>query len=73
MTEKFNTKNNYELDHTSFGGLIYPSDYDRETTLSDMARRIAADNRFERMLMTNTTMRNRKRRNGGNNNNVLSK
>ena len=47
MTKKIYTPSNYKPDHTRFGGLIAPSDFDRETTMSDVISRIVSDMKFD--------------------------
>lgn len=47
MKENFYRSGNYHVDHRTYGGSIYPSDFDRKTTLSDMAARILADRKFD--------------------------
>lgn len=43
MTVTFNRYGIYEADHSTFGGIVCPSDFDRKTTLSEIAERIAKD------------------------------
>lgn len=69
MTGKFN-KNKYgiyEADHTRFGGLIYPSDFNTDyrgkdnTNGSQIAKRIASDYQFDKQFKKNTENRNRQK------------
>lgn len=64
-------KNFYEIElhtnkHTTFGGVIYPSDFEPECrrenkkTGSDIARRIISDWSFDRQCEQNIAMRSRK-------------
>lgn len=53
MTEKFNRIGTYEVDHTKFGGIIYPSDFNTDyrgkdnTNGSIIAQRIVSDKQFD--------------------------
>lgn len=42
-TKKHYTPTRNIADHHTFGGLIYPSDFDRCTSMSDIADRIISD------------------------------
>lgn len=53
MTETFYRTGNYEVDHTTFGGIIYASDFDRKPTLSDIASRIESDQKFNEKCRKN--------------------
>lgn len=59
MTELFNNKQKYEVDHTKFGGIIYPSDFNTDyrgkdnTNGSTIASRIAQDNNFDKLCRKN--------------------
>lgn len=59
MTERIYNIKNYEADHTTFGGLIYPSDFNTDyrgknnTKGSPIASRIASDNNFDKRCRKN--------------------
>lgn len=62
MREKFNTSKTYKVDHFTFGGLIYPSDFNTDyrgkdnTNGSPIANRIACDKKLDqqwRKLISN--------------------
>lgn len=53
MTERFNKYGIYESDHSTFGGVICPSDFDRKTTLSEIASRIISDQKFDKYCRKN--------------------
>lgn len=58
MTEKFNTYN-YEMGHSTFGGILYNSDFDTNHSGSrNMARRIAQDWMFDKHCASNEKIRN---------------
>ena len=40
MAETFYRTGNYNVDHSTFGGIIYPSDYDPNFTNGNIASRI---------------------------------
>lgn len=42
----YTTLSNY-VDHTRFGGLISPSDFDRKTSMTDVIGRIISDVKFD--------------------------
>lgn len=44
-------------DHTTFGGRIYASDFDRKTTLSEAAAKIIADKKFDQQCKRNSIFR----------------
>lgn len=52
MTGKINTigKYDYSINYINYGGEIYPSDFYRKTSMSDMASRIESDIRYEEKL-----------------------
>lgn len=58
----YTTPSNYKPDHTRFGGLISPSDFDRETTMSDVVGRIISDMKFDEQCRKNILAR---RKNNG--------
>lgn len=59
MTETINRYQNYEVDHSTFGGLIYVSDFNTEYTgiknqkRSRVAERIISDFAFDRQCKKN--------------------
>lgn len=52
----------YEVNHTTFGGKIYTSDFDSEyaTTISDIADRIISDMKFDERCKRFAENRDRK-------------
>ena len=68
MTEKFNRYGIREIDHTTFGGIIYPSDFNTDyrgkdnTNGSSIASRIISDQKFDERCRK-TLLR---KQNGGN-------
>lgn len=70
MTERFNRYGIYEIDHTKFGGIIYPSDYNtdyrgKDTKESQIAKRIISDRNFDYMCNRNIELRNKNKKLGG--------
>ena len=59
MTQKTNKYGIYEVDHTKFGGIIYPSDFNTDyrgkdnTNGSLIAQRIERDKRFDKQCKRN--------------------
>lgn len=59
MTQKINRYKTYEVDHTKFGGIIYPSDFSTDYQGKDnsdgstIANRIARDKRFDEQCRRN--------------------
>lgn len=59
MTHKTNRYGIYEVDHTKFGGIIYPSDYNTNNigknnyNGSPIVARIARDENFDRQCRNN--------------------
>lgn len=59
MTEAFCKTGLYETDHSKFGGLIFPSDFNTNVrgknnySGSPIARRIENDDRFDRQCIRN--------------------
>lgn len=51
-----NNKINH-MQYTAFGGEIYKRDFDAHLTMSDIASRIAADQRFEKTCRQNENFR----------------
>lgn len=65
---KYNTKDNvkqdsiYTVKRNTFGGVIYPKDYDAHYYMSDIAERIASDYRFDEQCRKNTEYKNKNKR-----------
>lgn len=59
MTDNFYETKKYN-DHTRFGGLISPSDFDRETTMSDVIGHIISDMKFDKQCKKNILARRKK-------------
>lgn len=57
MTDEFNNSRYYKSDRSRFCGKIYNYDFDGYTTISDIAQRIATDEKFDRMCANNTKVR----------------
>lgn len=59
MTQTTNRYKTYEVDHTKFGGIIYPSDFSTDyrgkdnSNGSTIANRIARDKRFDEQCRRN--------------------
>lgn len=59
MTETFYRTGSYKVDHTTFGGLICPSDFNTDyrgkdnTNGSPIAKRIASDDKFDQQCRKN--------------------
>lgn len=59
MSRTINRYGIYEVDHTTFGGIIYPSDYNTDNlgknnyNGSPIANRIANDNKFDEQCRKN--------------------
>lgn len=47
MAKTFYTAGIYKVDHTQFGGIIYPSDFDTSSTNGNIASRIENDKKFD--------------------------
>ena len=62
MTETLKRVTGYNSDHSTFGGIIYPSDFDTSYTNGNIAQRIENDNRFDKQCRK---IQNRKKRFGG--------
>ncbi len=66
MTETFYRARSFQADHTTFGGIIRPSDYNtdcggkRNTDGSVIARRILSDQRFDEQCRKNAENRTRR-------------
>ena len=65
MTENFDKTINIYTNHSSFGGVIYPSDFETEYYSENgrnIASRIASDWNFEKQCLKNEIARERKRK-----------
>ena len=65
MTENFDKTINIHTNHSSFGGIIYPSDFETEYYSENgrnIASRIASDWNFEKQCLKNEIARERKRK-----------
>lgn len=49
--------NRYHTDHTSFGGRIFISDFDKKSSLSEITGRILSDQCFDRACEQNAKNR----------------
>lgn len=69
MTQTANKYETHEVDHTKFGGIIYPSDYNTDyrgkdsTRGSQIANRIISDRNFDYRCKKNIELRNNKKNN----------
>lgn len=45
------------VNHTTFGGKIYFTDFDRKTTLVEIAEKIISDRKFDQQCMKNIEIR----------------
>jgi len=74
MTETFCKTEFYEVDRTTFGGLIYPSDYNTDyrgkdnTRGSVIAQRIISDRNFDYRCKRNIELRSNNKKSGGSQN-----
>ena len=65
MTENFYRTGHVDIDHSSFGGVIYPSDFETEYYSENgrnIASRIASDWIFDEECRKNEIARERKRK-----------
>lgn len=53
MAETFYRTGIYKVDHTQFGGIIYPSDFDTSYSNGNIASRIANDKKFDEQCRKN--------------------
>ncbi len=61
MTNHFYRTGIDKVDHTTFGGKIYSSDFERKITLTEIAAKIAADKRFDQQCMKNIELKKNRR------------
>lgn len=59
MRKNFYNTENYNVDHSTFGGIIFPSDFDRKTTLYEIADKIICDKKTDEKLKRIAKRRNR--------------
>ena len=57
MTRTFYRTGFYKINHSEYGGKIYVSDFDRKTSLTEIAAKIAADKKFDHQCNTNIKSR----------------
>ena len=58
MTQNYILTKTLDKKHRTFGGRIYPSDFDRKTTLSEIADKILRDKRFDNYCKNEAERRN---------------
>lgn len=59
MTDTFNRLNVRKEDHSTFGGIIYPSDFDTNYSSGIIAQRIISDKNFDEQCRRNIKLRNK--------------
>ena len=64
-TKEFYRTGNYSVYHTTFGGVIYESDFEtdyrgKDQKESSIARRIESDRRFDKQCMKNRNQKEKK-------------
>ncbi len=70
MTENFYTTGNYKIDHSTFGGIIYQSDFETDyrgqdnNNGSSIAQRIVSDLKFDEQCRKNIENRERNKKYG---------
>lgn len=70
MTENFYTTKNYSVDHSTFGGIIYQSDFETDyreknnNNGSSIAQRIISDLKFDEQCIKNIENRERNKQYG---------
>lgn len=57
MTKFFYKRKKYKTNHTTFGGVLYPSDFDTTNPRGNIAERIARDIRFDEQCKRNLSLR----------------
>lgn len=62
MTTQLYGTEEYNTDYSNYGGRIYNGDYDNYHSMSDMARRIALDLKFDEQCRKNTIARDENQR-----------
>ncbi len=70
MTENIYTTGNYKIDHSTFGGIIYQSDFETDyrgqdnNNGSSIAQRIVSDLKFDEQCRKNIENRERNKKYG---------
>lgn len=59
MTENFYKTSSNKMNYSTFGGLIYPSDYDTSHTPGNIVQRIISDANFDKQCKRNSENRNK--------------
>lgn len=59
MTDTFNRLDVRKEDHSTFGGIIYPSDFDTNYSSGTIAQRIVSDKNFDEQCRRNIISRNK--------------
>ena len=59
MTKNYYMTENYEPNHSTFGGIVYNYDFDGYTSMSCIADRIISDRKFDEQCRKNS--KNRKK------------
>lgn len=57
MTKFFYKRKKYKTNHKTFGGVLYPSDFDTTNPRGNIAERIARDKRFDEQCKKNLSIR----------------
>lgn len=57
MTKKLHKTDDYEINHTTYGGIISSYDFGRHCTLKNIADKVMADLQFDRQCRRNTELR----------------
>ena len=53
MTRNYYTTRNYKTNHSTFGGIIYNGDFDCYHSMTDMAKRIESELKFDEQCRKN--------------------
>ena len=59
-TKEFYRTGNYEIDHTTFGGVLNSFDFDGHHNMKTMSDKIISDLRFDKQCKKNEEERNRR-------------
>lgn len=60
MTENYYITKSYELNHSTYKGIIYEYDFCNHMTMSDVTERIISDWKFDERCKRNIENRNKK-------------
>ena len=60
MTKEFYRTGNYEIDRTTFGGVLNSFDFDGHHKMKKMSDKIISDGRFDKQCKKNEEERNRR-------------